>query len=315
MTKRAAAAGIELFEDAVLSQEGTDHRQRLRHELLLDSALVHRQVFRVGGIHCELYENERADAPVILFLAGIGTYCELYARLLHGISQQGFHVVGVDLRGHGYSAGERGVLTVDRVVMDLSTVIDALETRFAGPFSVYGYSIGATLGASLCVADQRVSALFCTTLLLPEVPPDSVHRIGWHWTRMSAFWFPDYKVPLLQFIDFKKLIRGVAADAVDDVEDDPLLVDSYPLKTLSSLFNTPTGLLSVRRSLPVAVMHGDADEVLPLSYSKKISASSPLPIELITVGGHGHMIPWDNVELNVTLVAEWMRQSINGVSA
>ncbi|MCB1773054.1 MAG: alpha/beta fold hydrolase [Gammaproteobacteria bacterium] len=313
MTNSAAAAGKGPFKDAVLSQEGAEHRHRLRQELQLTLPLTYRRVFRVGKVHCELYENDRPEAPVILFLAGIGTYCELYARLLHGLSRQGFHVVGVDLRGHGYSDGERGVLTVETAVADLSVVIDALETRFTGPFSVYGYSIGATLGASLCVADERVAALFCTTLLMPEVPPDPLHQIGWHWTRVSAFWFPGLKVPLLQFIDFKKLIRGVSADAVDDIEDDPLLVDSYPLKTLSSLFNTPTGLMTIGRTLPVAIMHGDVDEVLPLSYSERVCASMSQPIELIRVGDHGHMIPWDNVELNISLVAQWMR--VHGMGA
>lgn len=307
MTKNTAVSPASPFQDVQFPHEGTGHRRRLRHALQIDAPLQRRQVFRIGDVHCELYENERADAPVILFLAGIGTYCELYARLLSGICREGFHVVGVDLRGHGYSAGQRGVLTVEDVVADLSGVLDALHTRFSGPFSVYGYSIGATLGASLCANDERIAALLCNTLLLPEAPPDMLHQFGWNWTWMSAFWLPDYRISLQQFVDFRTLIGRVDADAAAAIENDPLLVDRYPLKTLSSLFNTRTGLMDIARRLPVAIIHGDADEVLPLSYSERLCASSPLPIELIRVAGQGHMLPWEDVQHLVALVSAWMK--------
>ncbi len=306
MKNKTAVTSRSSLQDALLHQERTEHRHRLRHKLQLEAPLKFRRVLRVGDVHCELYENDRPDVPVIVFLAGMGTYCELYAQLLYGLSLKGFHVVGVDLRGHGYSAGERGALTVDEVVADLSDVLDELETRYSGPFSLYGYSIGATLGASLCVYDERIRALICATLLLPEVPPDSLHRLGWSWTRMSAFWLPDYKVPLQQFLDFKTLITRVGA-AAEEIEIDPLLVDRYPLSTLSSLFNTSTGLLEIGRDLPVVVIHGDADEVLPLSYSERLCASSSRSIGLISIEGYGHMLPWENVELNVALVSEWMK--------
>jgi pimeloyl-ACP methyl ester carboxylesterase len=125
---------------------------------------------------------------------------------------------------------------------------------------------------------------------------------------MSAFWFPDYKVSLQQFLDFKTLIMRIGAAAATEIENDPLLVDSYPLKTLSSLFNTRTGLLEIERQLPVALIHGDADEVLPLSYSERLCRLSPVSIDLIPLNGHGHMLPWDDVDLNVALVSEWMRK-------
>jgi pimeloyl-ACP methyl ester carboxylesterase len=307
MKKESALSPIASFDKSLLSQEGTMHRQRLRYQLQLEEALKFRSVFRIGDVHCELYENDRSNVPVILFLAGMGTYCELYARLLYGLSRKGFHVVGVDLRGHGYSAGRRGALTVDMAVADLAGVLDALETHYSGPFWVYGYSIGATLGASLGATDERIRALICNTLLLPEVPPDSLHAFGWNWTMMSAFWFPDYQVPLQHFLDFKTLIIRVGAAAALEIEKDPLLVDRYPLKTLSSLFNTRTGLLDIQRKLPVALIHGDADEVLPLSYSERLCQLSPVSIDLIPLNGHGHMLPWTNVDLNIALVSEWGR--------
>ncbi|HBR99139.1 MAG TPA: alpha/beta hydrolase [Gammaproteobacteria bacterium] len=304
MTSASKRSSASPFSPAVLSQEGTEHRERLRQKLGLATPLAQREALRVGGGHCEVYAHASADAPVVVFLAGIGTYCELYAHLLHGISQRGFHVMGMDLRGHGYSSGDRGAVTVNEVIADAVAVMDALQTRFSGPIGVYGYSIGATLGASVAVQDDRVQALLGNTLLLPEVAPDALHQMGWQWTWASALWLPHYRVPLQQFVDLEGLVAHTGA--AEEIAEDPLLVDHYPLRTLSSFFSTRTGLLATDRPLPVAIVHGDADEVLPLSYSEKLCARSPFPLDLIVAPGHGHMLPWEDASLSSELVAQWM---------
>ena len=60
-----------------------EHRQRLREKLGIEPYLARRNCLTVmdGRIHCELYHYDE-QAPTLLFLPGIGTYCELYAELL-----------------------------------------------------------------------------------------------------------------------------------------------------------------------------------------------------------------------------------------
>lgn len=308
MTQTAFVSDSIVFKTAELTEDQSQHRQLLRRKLQLDEPLKQRQALRLGdGIHCELYESDDSTSPVIVFFPGIGTYCELYAQLLQAISAKGFSVVGVDLRGHGYSVGQRGSVTVEQVIADYELVISALETKFSGPIGVYGFSIGATLAASIAVCDSRVKALMGSTLLLPDIALDSIHRIGWNWISMSSFWMPNYKVPLQQFLDFESLVAHT--NAANEIKSDPLLVDAYPLKTLSSLFNTPTGLLMCERELPIAILHGDRDEVLPLEYSKKVRAQCP-SIDLVVAKGQGHMLPWDDFELNAKEVAHWFHQTM-----
>ena len=287
--------------------DSSPQRKLIRQALQLQQPLQHRQVVFIDQqLHCDCYTAKNPDAPLILFLAGIGTYCELYAQLLCAINQSGFHVVGIDLPGHGYSEGERGAFTVPEVIEGLRGVLDWLEPVNNFNIAVYGYSIGATLAASLAVVDDRVQALMGSTMLLPEVPPDLLHQFGWNWTGFSAFWWPGIKIPLQQFLDFEGLLAhtGVA----DEIRNDPLLVTEYPLKTLSSLFNSDTGLTTCERKIPIAILHGDQDEVLPLSYSQKVSEQCSLQVELIVAKGQGHMLPWDDVELNAQLVSAWLHQ-------
>lgn len=289
--------------------ESTESRELLRDKLGLHPFLAHREVVVVGDhhLHCELYSHSET-APVILFLPGIGTYCELYAELLAGISAQGFNVVGVDLRGHGYSGGSRGDYRVEQVMEDMSLLIDSLEQRFPGPVGVYGYSIGGLLAVAFAERDARVKSVLCGTLLVTEIAPDLIHQFGWSMTWGSAMFFPQLKVPMKSFIDYEQLLEG--HPAATEISKDPRIVYDYPLGTLASLFTHSSGTMNKRYDFNAAIIHGENDEVLPLHYSKQVVTAMTHPFELIELKGEGHMIPWDNPNKLVSEVSHWFARSL-----
>lgn len=283
-------------------------RRELWHRLGIEPYLKQREAFSCGpdGIHCEYYHYGQ-DAPLLLFLPGIATYVELYAELLARISAAGFNVAAVDLPGHGYSAGERGLYTVEQTVCDLERVISAFRSRSNGRVGVYGYSIGSMLAVALAEADARVEAVLCSTLLLTELPPDMVHQFGWHWTWSMAQMFPTMKVPLRGFMDFDTLLADNPAG--DLLNDDPLIVFDYPLSTLASLFTHRAEVVSRRFDFKAAILQGEKDEVLSLAYTRRVIDKLAHPFELIRMPGEGHMIPWDNpVGLSDQAVAWFSRQ-------
>lgn len=294
---------------AALTQEGNRDRERLREKLQLKPWLEKRQAFRLGsdGVHCELYEYDVA-APTVIFLPGIGTYCELYAEMLGKLSERGFNVVGVDLPGHGYSGGPRGLYTVPQVCGYVSQLIDYLQQRFDGPFSVFGYSIGALLGVAAAEQDERLEAVLCGTLLLPDIAPDFVHQMGWQWTHASAMFFPYLKVPLRMFVDFELLLASHPAG--EEINKDPLVVFDYPLRTLSSAFSHTSGVLKKAYPFKSAIIHGDRDEVLPLMYSKRVVEQCEHPFELLEMERTGHMVPWLRTDKLVDITANWLLKSL-----
>jgi len=273
--------------------------------------LKHRETFHVGKlpIHCEIYEHS-VDAPVMLFLPGIGTYAELYAELLYLISAQGFNVVAIDPPGHGYSGGERGLYTVETVCDSVEQVIDALEQRYSGPFSIFGYSIGALLAVAAAERDSRISAVLSGTLLTTEQPPDFFHYLGWQWTWGSGLLFPHLRLPLSWMIDYDQLLAGHPAGQL--INQDPMLVLDYPFKTLSSLFSHKSGIM--RRSFPfkLAIVQGDQDEVLSLAYTQRVIAEAKQSIELISVPGEGHMLPLTAPPKLAGIVTDWLKNSLLG---
>jgi len=291
----------------ILSQEGCNLRLDLRQKLNLEKYLSKRTAFCVGesAVHCELYEHS-SEAPTILFLPGIGTYCELYAELLAKLSEQGYNVVGIDPLGHGYSGGSRGHYTVEEMCAAVSDVLDVLQQRFAGPFGVYGYSIGALLAIAAAEHDERLSTVLCGTLLVPDLAPDMTYRMGWNWTWASSLMMPGYKVPLKSFVDFEQLLKGHPAGPA--INNDPLIVFDYPLRTLSSLFNHRCKIVNQEHDFSAAILHGDKDEVLPVSYSQRVMNYCEQPMELLVMKRQGHMVPLLRPDLVVTMAAQWFEQ-------
>ena len=288
----------------IISHEQCAFRSNLREKLDLDRYLEHRTAFCVGdnAVHCELYEFAE-DAPTILFLPGIGTYCELYAELLCKISQQGYNVVGIDPLGHGYSGGSRGHYTVQQMNEAASEILDVLEQRYTGPFGIYGYSIGALLAVAAAEHDSRLSAVLCGTLLMPDLAPDMLYRIGWNWTWASSLMMPGLKMPLKTVVDYNQLLEG--HPAAEEINNDPLVVFDYPLKTISSLFNHSFDMVKEEHAFATAIMHGENDEVLPLSYTERLAGYCNHPIEIMVMERQGHMTPWLKPDLVVQLAAGW----------
>lgn len=291
----------------VLSQENCPFRVNLRDKLNIESHLKGRTAFCVGekGVHCELYEYA-PDAPTILFLPGMGTYCELYAELLATLSAKGFNVVGIDPLGHGYSAGVRGDYSVDQMCEAVSDVIDVLQQRFDGPFGVYGYSIGALLAMAAAEKDDRLCSVLCGTLLVPDVAPDLSYKMSWNWTWASSLFMPSLKVPLKSFVDFEQLLKGHPAG--QEINEDPLVVFDYPLRTLSSLFNYRCKIVNHEHDFAAAILHGDQDEILPVSYSNRVMNYCEQPMELLVMEREGHMVPFFKPELVAEMAAQWFNR-------
>lgn len=280
-------------------------RLKLRRKLGIEPMLRQREVISIGELplHTEYYHHDDT-APLLLFLPGIGTYSELYAELLSGLCAQGFNVVGVDPRGHGYSGGPRGLYTVDQVVADCRQVIDHYRQTVRGPVYIYGYSIGALLAVATAEQDSRVEAVVCGTLLVPDVAPDAMHQLGWSWIWGSALLMPGMPLPMKSFIDYDRLLAGHPAG--EEINADPRIVFDYPLKTLSSLFTHRLGVLHQRFGFRGLIIHGDRDEVLPLSYSERVREVLTHAFELQPVADEGHMLPWDNPPRLVGLISDWL---------
>lgn len=272
----------------------------------LDRYLKNRSCIDLGElpIHCELYLSKPED-PVVIFIPGMGTYSEIYTEFLSKHSSQGYNLVSVDLRGHGYSGGSRGDYSVEEVVDDLALVLDYLEENFSGPLTVFGCSIGARLGLALAEADKRVKALICHTLYLSESPPDYWHQMGWSWLSLNAMWMPQYKVDFRQFMDISDLMEKNPMG--DYAEEDDFMAWEYTIRTLNSVYSHPSNILQQSLDIPAMIMVGDNDPVLPLDYINTLIKSSAQKFDLVVIPDAAHMLPFDHIEESITASVDWLK--------
>jgi acylglycerol lipase len=81
----------------------------------------------------------------ILILHGITAYSAPYGPMVaEQLSQAGYNVFGLDLRGHGLSDGTRGDYpSEERLVKDLRETISQVRSDSEGKLIIFGHSLGA----------------------------------------------------------------------------------------------------------------------------------------------------------------------------
>lgn len=260
-------------------------------------------------LYCELHEAGPND-PLVLFLPGIATHTGLYRNFLDAIARQGFNVVGVDLRGHGRSNGDRGLFTVDDVIADISAIIDHYCTRFPGPVALLGYSFGSPLALAAAEAEPRVKALLCHTLMLGSHPPDWFHFLGWQALGWTSLTLPHWRVNLRSLLDVDRLIFD--SHYTSWIADDGLLVWDYPVKTLASVFGYRHRVFREQLPFRAAVLTGEHDEVVRPSYTKALLGRMTHRFESQVLPEMDHMSPFVKTEQLAATSAAWLRRLLAG---
>jgi alpha-beta hydrolase superfamily lysophospholipase len=83
----------------------------------------------------------------VCLVHGIGEHTGRYPHVAAALNQAGYAVLGLDLRGHGLSEGQRGFTpSYDALLDDLDVALDETRRRFPSlPLFFYGHSLGGNL--------------------------------------------------------------------------------------------------------------------------------------------------------------------------
>ncbi len=228
------------------------------------------QVLRLhhpGGDHVELDVVE-GQGPAYLYVHGYGSVRagEKSASLFEHARARGRAAARIDLRGHGTSSGAIGSVTMSEMVADVQLAVASLHGRGAGPVVVVGSSIGAVVGAFAAAADPvRVRGL---VLLGP------------------AFGF----MRLAARLDPQGRLRTSTG----------LEVTMHP-RTIEDAHLHDESTLASRLPMPLLVVHGTADDVIPHAVSTRFVEQVPhTDKELWLVEGGDH-------RLNQPILEVWRR--------
>lgn len=104
---------------------------------------------------------EEARAAVLL-IHGYGEHKARYRKVVEAWAQRGIATAAFDLRGHGWSKGQRGHIDRFREYLDDATdVLRCLTEKTKGkPLFVFGHSLGGLIATTFVLANQsRVKGL------------------------------------------------------------------------------------------------------------------------------------------------------------
>lgn len=119
---------------------------------------------------------------VMSLVHGLAEHCGRYEELAQHLNRNGIAVVGIDLRGHGLSAGPRGVSRqYADVAGDVRTLVEETKSQYPElPRFLFGHSLGGGLvlhhGMTTEVDDGISGYLVSAPLIRPHKPVSILTR-------------------------------------------------------------------------------------------------------------------------------------------
>jgi pimeloyl-ACP methyl ester carboxylesterase len=266
-----------------------------------------------GGDVAGLAFGDATRAPDIVFLHAAGLNARAYRTLLAPLSER-FHVVALDLRGHGRTKLPAHVFGYASWARHRDDFIAVLERQFDRPVTLAGDSLGAT--ASLLAAGQRPDLVAGLALIDPVILPPAAHGL---WRILGAPSFARATLPMARVAarrrrDYPDQATAVAAlkrrgwftsfpaeALIDYVEDgfEPTLDGAlhlackreYEAATYAAQRHDPWTALE--RAPPAIIMlRAGVRSTISAAVAKRFTDVRP-DARVATVDGASHALPWE----------------------
>jgi pimeloyl-ACP methyl ester carboxylesterase len=266
---------------------------------------------RAGRV-CGLAWGDSTRAPDILFLHATGFNARTYASLLSPLGNR-FHVLAVDLRGHGLTrlpAKTFGYASWNRHRDDM---IELIESHLQSPVTLAGHSMGATV--SLLTAGRRPDLARGVAMIEPVILSQSTYNFAqipgapWWWGfatkiargargRRALFASKDEAQRALSgrgvFASFnaQQLADYVGDGFVESADGVQLAcAPAYESRTFAAHRHDPWTALT-RAPAPLACLRANKRSTLAASLAARLKALRP-EVRLATVDGTSHMLPME----------------------
>ena len=257
-----------------------------------DSAKPTSQIVVVDGLRLHLLRSGSAARPCVVLVHGGCANLHWWDDLTGAIGS-GFHVLAVDLRGHGDSQHSLPpAYAIADYSRDLLAILDHFDIDEA---CFVGHSLGGIIAANLAVtAPQRVSRLALIDSQA-RLSPASVHYL----TRLRAF--PAFSYPSLeQAVQRFRLLPKQTAARHERVQDlaahsvrrnaAGMWCTKFDRETLAQLH--PMDLVPGLRGLahPTLLMRGEHSAVLPRDRFEHLLVELPSAYGVEIAGAYHHVM-------------------------
>ncbi len=240
-----------------------------------------------GRVHVDVYPAHGTARGSVVFVGGLSNHALGSASFEHALSQRGWNVVGVDLRGHGRSSGRRGDFTIPMVLEDLAAAGAYAKDRFGGPVAIMGSSLGGFYALCAANAVEGFDVAVSHWIYLPNEPITKKDARMRPLALLLDKVAPGLRLSTLNVADW----NGVTEDPElrQKCFDDPLMAFRYTARALASGFTYQPERPLTKLRIPHLVVLGEHDTMTPLPYTERIFGMLEGDKEWRTIPNAGHM--------------------------
>jgi non-heme chloroperoxidase len=259
------------------------------------------------------YEDHGAGQPVVLIhgypLSGRG-----WDKQVPALLEAGYRVITYDRRGFGQSSQPVTGYDYDTFAADLATLLDYLDLHDA---VLVGHSMGT--GEVTRYLGTRGSARVAKGVLVAPIPPfllqtgDNVEGVPQSlfdgFVQAAQADAPAWMKGFLDnFYNFDTLRGTLVSDQAFQASWN-LAVTASATAAVACI---PTWATDFRADLPeidvpILVIQGDADQVLPLDKTGKRLPALIKDVQLVVIEGGPHAIPWTHAAQVNTALLDFIR--------
>ena len=256
--------------------------------------------------------SDNSPKAVVVIVHGQGEHGERYRHVAEQMTDSGLVVIGYDLQGHGLSEGVRGhIASMEEAVDDTMVVLAAARERHPGlPVFLYGHSMGGNIALNTALRrrpDLQALILSSPWLRLAFKPPAVKEWLGRGVARL---------LPALRMSSGLKpedLYRPSERN-ISPIQGDPLTHTCITPKAYLEVQDAGEWALrnSHQLSMPLMLLHGDADRITSYESSRQLAASLGGRCEWIAVEGGLHELHNDiGGEETVSAIVEWIHKRLS----
>ncbi len=217
------------------------------------------------------WEPETEAKGAICLMHGLGEHSGRFRHWAERLTEAGYAMLAIDLRGHGRSGGKRGdAPSFDHLADDINLMLDHAEREFKDtPCFLYGHSMGGMLALFYLIQRRpSLSGAIITSPFLHSVLDLRKDRLAM--TKLLSRVTPGLSVS--NNLEVEALTQDQAG--IETYRRDPLVHDRVTVRmgkgfidAIEYSFNR-AGEITV----PLLIMHGTADKITYPSGSEKIAA-------------------------------------------
>lgn len=249
---------------------------------------------------------------IIHLLHDLGEHSAHFSHVAEAFSENHYHFVALDLRGHGLSEGKRGHSPSDVHLMnDIQNFIRVSNEKLRItklPSILYGHGLGANLAINYMLRRQpNITGLIATSPMFK--PPFKVNKSKAAILKILANIYPKFKLNNLMKAEHLSRDLAIVQAYKEDVYNHNYLSARLALDILQN--GNYAFAHAHKCKVPLLLMHGSDDPICPPSLSKEFVKKAGKLAELVILKNFYHEIHNDiHKELVIKRMLDWVGKEI-----